>query len=297
MSTPTVNATPGAHRLNLRVLRFRTDPQREQPAPLARALIDSGRLQEALELTTEALRHDPNDADLWLAQGIVLSRRGELEAAQHALMQAARTAAADWAEPWRELAEVLLRRGRPEHALAVAERGASIDPEDERLDTIRRSALLSVRVLRFTHALEVDIEPVLLAEELLACGRVDEAFEVTRTALMSKFDDVDLLVTHARAARARGDREETLIALSTASFEAPNRPDVWRQLAEVHFELGENSYALACAARALALDPADAELFALHARLVSQSSAAAGGEDHDQFLNALTRAAPARRAS
>jgi Flp pilus assembly protein TadD len=193
---------------------------------------------------------------------------------------------------------VLLRRARPEQALAVAERGLALDPDAEGLDAIRRSAALTVRVRRFVHNPE-DEEPTMLAQELLASGRPDDAFEVTRTALLSEFDDVDLLVTHARAARARGDFEEALAALCTASFEAPEWAEVWRQLAEVHADLEELEPALASASRAVALDPTDPELLALHARLEGRAARVTCREDRelDQLLDALARKTKARRAS
>jgi Flp pilus assembly protein TadD len=229
--------------LNLRVIRFRTEPEREEPALLTQALIDSGRADEALELAADALARDPRDPDLHLVYGVALSRLGRLEEAQRALVRAARLAP-DWAEPLRHLAEVLLRRNRAEQALAVADKALAMDTDDPALATLRRSALLSVRALRFVRGMSDD-EPVMLAQELMACGLTEAAFEVTRTALIHEVDDVDLLVTHARAARARGDLEGALGALTTAAFEAPDWPEIERLVAEIRAELASSEQALA----------------------------------------------------
>ncbi len=180
--------------------------------------------------------------------------------------------APEWVEPWRHLAEVLLRRERPERALAVIDRALAMEPDDDGLIALRRSASLSVRVHRFTQQPD-DEEPTMLAQELIAEGRPDDAFEVTRTALLAELDDVDLLVTHARAAWARGDLDEAENALSTATFEAPDWPVVFRMLAEVRAELGRTRDALAAAQRALSLEPSDVALRVWVERLEREAEA------------------------
>lgn len=259
-----------AHRLNLRVLRFRTEPQRDDPALLARALLDSRRLAEALELTTTGLARDPSDLDLRLVHGLVLAERGRMEEAQLAFTQAAK-AAPDWAEPWRQLADVLLRRDRPEQALVVAEHALAIEPGDEALESLRRAASLIVRARRFLASPDGE-EPALLAQELIAAGRFADALEITRSALVLELDDADLLVAHARAARALGDLEEAASALSTASFEAPDWPEVWRLLAEVELERGEIDDARPALEAALRLDPTDVELRVLSERIARETA-------------------------
>ena len=230
-------------------------------------------------LTADALAQDPSDPELWFEHGVALARAGRIAEAQRALVRAAEMAP-DWVEPWRHLAEVLLRRERPERALSVVERALAIEPDDEGLAALRRSASLSARVRRFARRPENE-EPAMLAQELIAEGRADDAFEVTRTALVAELDDVDLLVTHARAARARGDLEEAENALSTASFEAPEWPALWKLLAEVRSELGRLDDALSAATRALTFDPCDVALRLLVERLERET----GGGD------------PARRSS
>lgn len=283
------------HRLNLRVLRFRSQPDREEPALLAQALLDSGQFEDALQLTSDALARDPSDAELWLGHGVALARLGRVPEAQRAIMKAA-NAEPEWAEPWRHLAEILLRRERPEQALAVADRALELQPDDEQLRALRRSAALSVRVRRFTQR-PADEEPAMLAQELIASGRVDDAFEVTRTALVSEVDDVDLLMTHARAARARGELEEALGALSTASFEAPDWSAIWRELAEVQSALGLRQEALVSVRRALELEPGDLALFVLYERLEREANESPESREIDRFLETLERAAPPRRSS
>jgi Flp pilus assembly protein TadD len=266
MDDPSIRST--AHQLDLRVLRFRTEPQREEPAMLARALLETGRHSDALELTTAGIARDPSDVDLRLVHGAALVARGRLEEAQVAFMQLAQ-AAPDWAHAWGELARVLLRRGRPEQALVVAERAIALEPNDTELQALRRDASLGARARRF--ALEPELEePALFAQELIAAGRPAEALEVTRSALVREMDDADLLVAHARAARAIGDLDEAAGALETATFEAADWVELWQLRAAVELERGRLDEAYACIERAHRLAPESPDIAALHERIARE---------------------------
>lgn len=251
--------------LDVRVLRFLTEPQHEEPALLAQALVESGRYEEAIELARKGLEQDPTDADLRLVHGVALAAQGRLEEAQLAFIRLAECAP-DWADGWRYLAEVLLRRRRPEQALAVVERALILDPSNTELQSLRRGASLMARAARFTLRPDSE-EPALLAQELFELGWHAEALAVTRSALVLELDDPDLLVAHARAARALGDLDEAASALHTASFEAADWTALWLLLAEVEHARGELASALTAARRGAALAPRDAELGALVDRL------------------------------
>lgn len=260
-----VEAPAAGHRLNLRVISFRTDPGRDEPAMLAQELVSDGRYAEAVELTAAALERDPHDPDLLLTHGVALAHVGQLSTAQLALMRAAK-AEPGWAEPWRHLAEVLMTRGKPERALQVVEHALSIEPDDATLVQIQRAASLIVRGRRYADEGGGE-EPAMLAQQLLAAGHVELAFEVTRAALTEEVDDEDLLVVHARAAIALEDLDEALSVLRTATFTAPDWAEAWRLLAEVHEAREEPDRAREAAERALAADPGNPGLERLKARL------------------------------
>ena len=263
--TPSETA-PTAHRLNLRVLRYRNDPARDEPVMLAQELITEGRFDEAIDLTATSLEGDPFDADLLLTHGLALRGSGRLNTAQLALTKAAK-ADPDWSEPWRHLAEVLQARGRITQAYAVAERGLELDPFDAELRKIYELGELEMRAVRFIDGERSADDPAMLATALLAKGRADTAFEVTRSALMEEIDDEDLLFAHARAAHSRGDVDEAINALEMAVFEAPDFADAWRMLALLYEERGEPDRAREAAATGVRSAPGDRELHALHARL------------------------------
>ncbi len=263
---PETKTAPVAHRLNLRVLRYRNDPARDEPVMLAQELITEGRFDEAIDLTATSLEGDPFDADLLLTHGVALRGSGRLNTAQLALTKAAQ-ADPEWPEPWRHLAEVLQARGRITQAHAVAERGLELDPADVELRKIFELGELEQRALRFIDGERSAEDPAMLATALLAKGRVDTAFEVTRSALMDEIDDEDLLVAHARAAQLRGDPVEAINALEMAVFEAPDFAEAWRMLALLYEERGEPDRAREAAATGVRCAPGDRELHAIHERL------------------------------
>lgn len=257
---------PDAHRLNLRVLRYRSDPGRDEPVMLAQELISQRRFGEAVDLSERSLAKDPTDVDLLLTYAIALRGDGDLNTAQLALTRAA-SAEPDWIEPWRMLAEVLFARGKIERAHQVASRALEIDPSDARLQEIFRAGELEDRAQRYIFGDPDADDPTMLAQELLAIDRADTAFEVTRSALLEDVDDEDLLVTHARAARIKGDLDEAISALQMASYEAPDYAEVWRLLAISYEERGEPDRAREAVATGIVYAPGDPTLHALHERL------------------------------
>lgn len=256
------------YRLDLRVLRFRSNPDKDEPSLLAHELIGKGRFDEALELTGAALEEDPTDTDLLVAHGVALAKSGELATAQLALTRAAK-ADPDWSEPWRHLAEVLWQRGKSARALQVARRGLAVEPGDSGLERIKKSASLELRARTYMLAPDGE-DPTMLAQQLLSDHRADLAFEVTRTAMLDELLDEDLLVIHAKAARAMGDLDEAVTALSTASMEAPDWPEVWLLLSEAYELRDEPDRARQAAFEGLCSCPGDASLKARHSRLETE---------------------------
>lgn len=257
---------PESHRLNLRVLRYRSDPGRDEPVTIAQELITQGRFGEAIDLTEKSLEKDPSDVDLLLTHAVALRESGDLNTAQLALTRAAK-AEPHWVEPWRLLAHVLWDRGKVERAHQVATKALELDPNDAHLREIHRVGALEARAHRYLDGDRDADDPAMLAQELLSVNRAETAFEVTRSALLEELDDEDLLVTHARAARARGDLDEAIGALETASFEAPDYAEVWRLLAISYEERGETDRARQAAASGVLNAPGNRTLHELHERL------------------------------
>ena len=208
----------GDRGLDVRMLWFWNRPDREEPVMLARDLLDSGRVDEALTVTEVAMAREPGDVDVLLVRACALVARGDLPRAQRLLVRAA-AMEPGWAEPWVRLAEILRRRGDEERAIAVLERARAIDPEHPEADRLLRSMKsrrdLDARLARFRRD-PLREEPCMLTRALLDAGRLDEAQSVIDRALADDPDDVDALALAARALFARGRPESARSALERA---------------------------------------------------------------------------------
>lgn len=254
-----------AHRLDVRLLRFRERPAREDPALLALELASAGRAHDAIEVLDAALARDPDDADLLLACGEAALHAGKLAFAQHALTRAA-ALAPGWPEPLRRLARVLSMRGRHDKAVEVARRAVASGARDPELVAMvqaedRRRAL-QARLALFRADPDRE-EPALLAQALLDEGRAQDALEVVRAAT-ARDDDADLRMIEARARLARGETAEAERALERACALAPEWIEPARALAECLRDRGEIERAhevarpFAGLAEALAIPPSGA---------------------------------------
>jgi tetratricopeptide (TPR) repeat protein len=120
-----------ADNLDLRLLRFRSRRD-EYPHALASALLDAGRIPEALEVVQVGLSQSENDGALLVLEGRAWFEHGDLPQAQAALLRAAKVTPRD-KEPYRWLAQVLMKRGEPARAVQVLERALQLDPTDRAL--------------------------------------------------------------------------------------------------------------------------------------------------------------------
>ncbi|AKF05189.1 tetratricopeptide repeat protein [Sandaracinus amylolyticus] len=263
------------HQLDVRVLRFRSRPDSEEPALLALELVSAGRTHDALEVVDSALQADPDDVDLLLGCGVAAVRTGQLTFAQLVLTRAAKKAP-EWAEPLRWLAMVLSMRGREERAADVARRalaaGATDDATRELVRRHERRVALDARLARFRDDPEHE-EPALLAQALLDDEREAEALEVIASAL-GREEDADVLVVEARARTARREHARAEDALRRALALAPEWSEPARLLGTMLADRGALLEALPIVERALARNLDDGALVALLGRIEDQMRAA-----------------------
>lgn len=264
------------HQLDVRVLRFRSRRDSEEPALLALELVAAGRTADALEVVDAALRADPDDVDLLLGCGVAAMRSGELTFAQLVLTRAAKQAP-DWSEPLRALAKVLVLRGREDRAADVARRAIELDGGDDETRALvrrhERRVALDVRIARFRETPEEE-EPALLAQALLEEGRERESLEVIAAALARDTDDADLRVVEARARIARHEHGAAEEALRRALAQAPEWSEPARMLGTLLADRGALLEALPIVERALARNLEDEALVALRGRIEEQMAAA-----------------------
>ena len=138
-------AVVGTDSLDRRLLRFRTSPSVEDGRAFARELALAGRSADAIEVAGHVLADEPEDAAMQMLVGQAWAKEGDLVRAQKALLEALRLAPND-KEPYRLLADVLMKRGDPARAIKVLDRGLAIDATDAMLLGVRARAerLLSI---------------------------------------------------------------------------------------------------------------------------------------------------------
>lgn len=220
------------HELNVRVLRYRHQPEREEPALLARELLQLGRHADALELTELALTREPGDSDLELVRAQALLAAGEAHCGEQQLIRIAK-ATPDWAAPLSALTRLLSGRGDEARALRVAHRARTLGADDTmvgrlaaREETARQ---LDARLARFRSNAEVE-EPVMLARSLELADRKNDAIAVLREALARDAEDADTLAALARLERADGHADEAIALYRKARAAAPGWEPVEKAL-------------------------------------------------------------------
>lgn len=147
-----------ADNLDIRLLRFRSRRD-EYPYALASALLDAGRIPEALEVVQVGLLQNEHDAALLVLEGRAWFEQGDLPQAQAALLRAAKVAPRD-KEPYRWLAQVLMKRGEPARAVQVLERAMQLDPADRSLQQAHMRAQRLSRIATEADVADVHEEPL-----------------------------------------------------------------------------------------------------------------------------------------
>jgi len=133
-----------AENLDVRLLSFRSRRD-ESPQVLATALLEAGRLPEALEVVQSGLVDAEDDCSLLVLEGRAWFEQGDLPQAQAALLRAAKTHPRE-KDPYRWLAQVLMKRGEPTRAVQVLDRALSLDPNDRSLQQARARAERLARI-------------------------------------------------------------------------------------------------------------------------------------------------------
>ncbi len=213
------------HALNVRMLRYRHRPEREEPALLARELLARGRAADVVELTELALAREPGDADLELVRAQALLMLGDTQRAEQSLIAVAR-AAPQWAAPLSALTRLLQSRGDQARALLLARRARTLGADDTMVGRLaaedEESAKLDARLARFRTDADAE-EPVLLARALEGAGRI-------RIALGRDPEDADVLAALAQRERASGHESEAVELYRRARELAPGWEPVERAL-------------------------------------------------------------------
>jgi tetratricopeptide (TPR) repeat protein len=141
------------HSLNARLLRFRSQPGSEDPYALAEDLIAAKRYGDARGVAVSAQPGDQEDGYLLVLEGRAWLHERDLVRSQAALLRAIR-AAPDYADAYRWLGHVLLKRGDPQRALKTLKRALELNPKDE------ESQKLAVRAEHLAETIDGETMPM-----------------------------------------------------------------------------------------------------------------------------------------
>jgi len=117
---------------------------------LGDALLGAERLDDAAALYDAYLATNPENAVVWAGLGRIAGRRGDLAAAEKAMIRAAELAP-EKARVWAQLGDVRERLGQPRAAAEAYDRAATLDPRFQARD--RHTLLLALQA----EALEVAV--------------------------------------------------------------------------------------------------------------------------------------------
>lgn len=253
-----------------RLLARHGDPRLcwDRTAP-ARYLLDQGRCERVLALA-QSLPDDLRPPELWLQEIRALQDLGDIEGAMAAVLNALAR------HPhsvglWLERHALALEMRRVEEGiLALEEAGRLLKDAPE--DDPHRGAW-RMRLAEFTYwnrgdaagaweilqtvpvAEQMEGQPPLMLELLMALGRFEEAYEGVVEALKARPDDVDLLLLQADCLAGMQAWEALLPFLESQKDDVKTRGDYWNLLGLTLTHLGQKLSARDHLERAAFMEP------------------------------------------
>ena len=207
------------------------------------ALFELGRAEEALADFEYAMRISPGDPDPVLAAVQVYMVRGDLASAERLLSEIASTATSKRAEISLAVGRLRLRQGRDEEVIEVLTSVLSTSPQ-----LIEARYLTGQALLRLGR---IDAGRTMLSEyqRLLTAGHA-RGIDLLRIEVIGRWQ---IYLMRGRVYIYEGRLELALEQLESAAVLAPDNPDVWQALAELHDLRNEAEAAAAARRRAESL--------------------------------------------
>ena len=232
---------------------------------LAKQLLAQDRNREAVEVCTQALRHDRSHARGWCALGAAHRRLAEMAAAREAYDQAL-LADPSYAQAWSNLGEWQLVQGDLPSALASIEQALKVDPQ--LLEALNNRVATLYELGRFTDAeatarQAIERNPnqaalhVNMGNVLLHSGKARAAVKSFRRALEC---DPACLEAHMNLATMFGETEhigETLVFIEKEIALKGESAQRLASLALAQHARGDYSAAEASCSRVLEMQPAN----------------------------------------
>jgi tetratricopeptide (TPR) repeat protein len=233
---------------------------------LGHALMNAGRLPEAVEEFTAALALNPNYPAALNNLGVTLSQTGHLPEAIEQLQHAVRVQP-NKAETHNNLAMALLKAGRMSEAIEEFKTALALKPDDPAAlnnlaIALSQTGRLSEAIEYLQHALNVQPNHAKthnnLAMALLKSGRVTEAIDEFHAALQLKHDDPVTLNSLGMVLAQAGRLEEAIEQLGHAVRVRPEYVEAHVNLGTVLARSGKVPEAIEQLQLALKLNPNEA---------------------------------------
>jgi tetratricopeptide (TPR) repeat protein len=200
---------------------------------LGEALVEQGRVDDAIVHFQQALQIRPGYAEAYFDLGNALLQQGRLDEAMVYFQQALQIRP-DYADAHFNLGVALLRKGNVDEAIAQFQQALEIEPDDA-------EARLA------------------LGNALLQQGRVDEAMVYFRTARQIEPDDAEAHLALGNALLQQGRVDEAIVHFQTALQIEPKNAEAQCDLGAALFRKGNIDEAIAHFQKALAIKPGFAE--------------------------------------
>ncbi len=222
-----------------------------------------GRLDEALELITQAVRERPDAAAYQLSLGQVHAAASRLDDSIAAYRQAT-VLAPQWADVWFGLGVALQAANRQQEAIDVYRRLLRIEPDHpdachNLASALELSAHMDEAISLYHRALELEPGRAAtlnnLASVLFHVGRFEEAITAGRQALALEPNSAMACNNLGCALTAARRLSEAVETLRRAIALRPEFAEAWYNLANALREQGKFPEAAAACRRALALAP------------------------------------------
>jgi tetratricopeptide (TPR) repeat protein len=250
----------------------RIDTDAEYARLLAIAEYERGNSAKAVKAQDQAIRGNPDAAELHFDQGLYRTAAGDTAGAITAYQKAI-VLDPTYGEPRVNLGNLLVAAGDFAGAVRLYFEAAIVDPDlvpaqIAVANAMRHSGQIDSALAHYDRALALDPES---AEAVLgkmaaleASGRNDAAIATGRQALTRIGERADLLAALGRALKQAGRNHEAVAALRASLVKEPRRAETWVTLGQCYRRLGQLDQAEAAQKQAIALKP---ELVPAHVNL------------------------------
>ncbi|MBT8079449.1 MAG: tetratricopeptide repeat protein [Gammaproteobacteria bacterium] len=231
---------------------------------LARQLNATGQHDAALAEATQLTEADAKDAEAWVARGVALRAKNELDEAEEAYRMAIRLKP-DYAVAHHNLGALLAQTSRSEEALDELDKSESLGVRGPELAYNRASALMGTfefdaaekTLVDSIHAGRPSLESLRMLARLRYMRGSDDYVDEFRDAIAAAPDDVSLRVGLGQILSAAGQLDEAEAVFLEARDRNPSFAPVFTGLAGVYQEAGEFEKAVQNARAGAAAAPQD----------------------------------------